>query len=84
MMPGRITHSANRLRLPLIKQTQNLQQCVDSRNGIVSAGEPLTEVSASHPLRDVDDLAIDLELKASQQRILYPPHHSSFAPKKGV
>ena len=83
-MPGKIPQFANRLRLVLIEQSQNLEQRVDLRDGIMSAGKPMTEVSARHPLRDIDDLLIDLEFKTSQQRVSHPPHDPSIAFKKGV
>jgi hypothetical protein len=78
------TSIANRLRLVLVEQSENLEQRIDLRDWIVSASKPLTEISACHPLRDADDLLIDFEFKTSQQRVSHPPHHPSLPLKKGV
>lgn len=83
-MPGKIPQFAKQLRLALIEQSQNLEQRVDPQDGIVSAGKPLTEISARHPLRDIDDLLIDFEFKTTQQRVLHSPHDPSLPSEKGV
>jgi len=68
----------------MIQQTQHAQQRLQMRNGIVAAGELLTQISARHPSRDIDDLVIDDNFEAGRMSVLDLPNDSSFSTKQGM
>ena len=51
---------------------------------IVSADELLTQISARHPSRHIDDLLIDDDFETGRMSILDLPNDSSFPTKQGM
>jgi len=50
----------------------------------VSAGESSTQISAGHPLRDIDDLVIDHDFQAGQMSVLDLPNDPPLPAEQGV
>jgi hypothetical protein len=68
----------------MIQQSQHAQQRLQMGDRIVSASELLTQVSARHPSRDIDDLLIDDDFETGRMSILDLPNDSSFPTKQGM
>jgi hypothetical protein len=68
----------------VIQQTQHAQQRLQKGNRIVAAGELLTQIRASHPSGDTNDLLIDADLEAGRMSVLDLPNDSSFPAKQGM
>jgi hypothetical protein len=67
-----------------IQHPQHAEQRLDVGDRIVSARELLTEISARHPSRDIDDLVIDHDLEAMPLGVLDQPHNPPLPTKQGM
>jgi len=67
-----------------VEQRKNLHQRIEVGPRIGPASKARAKISASHPLRDIDDLPIDFEFQTSQEPVPDRTNNPTLLAKQGV